>query len=80
VRPHLKIKSWVQWCASVIPVTAGNKIGGLQCRPAKITRAKRAGGVAQVVEYLLSKCEALSSNPSTEKKKKKEKEKALGLS
>jgi hypothetical protein len=31
----------------------------------KITRAKRtrAGGVAQVVELLLCKCEALSSNP-----------------
>jgi hypothetical protein len=27
----------------------------------------RAGGVAQVVEHLLSKCEALSSNPSTTK-------------
>jgi hypothetical protein len=28
------------------------------------------GRVAQVVVYLLSKCEALSSNPSTEKKGK----------
>jgi hypothetical protein len=32
---------------------------------------KRAGGVAQVVELLPSKCEALSSNPNTAKKKKK---------
>jgi hypothetical protein len=32
------------------------------------------GGLeAQVVEYLPSKCEALSSNPSTTKKKKKKK-------
>jgi hypothetical protein len=35
---------------------------------------KRAGGVAQVIECLPSKCEALSSNPSTEKKKKKGRE------
>jgi hypothetical protein len=37
---------------------------------------KRIDGVAQVVEYLFSKCEALSSNPSTvlppPKKEKKE--------
>jgi hypothetical protein len=32
---------------------------------------QEAGGVAQVVEYLSSKCEALSSNTSTTKKKKK---------
>jgi hypothetical protein len=31
----------------------------------------RAGGVVQVVECLLSKCKALSSNPSTEKKNRK---------
>jgi hypothetical protein len=31
----------------------------------------RATGVAQVAEQLCSKCEALSSNPSTAKKKKK---------
>jgi hypothetical protein len=30
----------------------------------------RASGVAQVVEHLPSKCEALNSIPSTEKKKK----------
>jgi hypothetical protein len=32
---------------------------------------KGAGGVAQVVECLPSKCKALSSNHSTSKKKKK---------
>jgi hypothetical protein len=32
---------------------------------------KRAGGVAQVIEWLSSKCETLSSNPTTAKKKKK---------
>jgi hypothetical protein len=30
----------------------------------KITKAKRAGDLAQVIEYLLSKYKALSSNPS----------------
>jgi hypothetical protein len=33
----------------------------------------RAGSMAQMVEYLPSKCEALSSNHSTIKKKKKRK-------
>jgi hypothetical protein len=37
----------------------------------KITRAKWIGGVAQAVENLLCKWEALSSNPSAQKKKKK---------
>jgi hypothetical protein len=32
-------------------------------------RRRRAGRVAQVVEHLLSKCEALSSNPSSMKNK-----------
>jgi hypothetical protein len=35
----------------------------------------RAGGIAEVVEGVYSKHEALSSNPSTEKKKKEEEEK-----
>jgi hypothetical protein len=34
----------------------------------KITKAKRAEGVAQAVEHWLCKCEALSSNSSTTKK------------
>jgi hypothetical protein len=43
----------------------------------KITRARWTGGVAQVVECLLCKCEALSLNPvppqrRKEKKRKKE--------
>jgi hypothetical protein len=29
----------------------------------KITKAERAGRVAQVIEYLLSKCKTLSSTP-----------------
>jgi hypothetical protein len=35
----------------------------------KIPNIKKAGGVAQVVEHLSSKCEALSSNSNTEEKK-----------
>jgi hypothetical protein len=42
----------------------------------KITRANWTGGVAQSVEYLLCKCEALSSNASPTKKNKKKKRKA----
>jgi hypothetical protein len=34
----------------------------------KTTRAKTAGGMAQVVEHLPSMCKALSSNPRTAKK------------
>jgi hypothetical protein len=37
----------------------------------KTQHKKRAGGGAQVVECLSSKCEALSSNFSTAKKKRK---------
>jgi hypothetical protein len=36
----------------------------------KTTKAKWTGVVAQAVEHLLCKCEALSSNPSPIKKKK----------
>jgi hypothetical protein len=39
----------------------------------KITRAKWSGDVAQAIEHLLCKCEALSSNHSPTKKKKKKK-------
>jgi hypothetical protein len=39
----------------------------------KIARVKRTGRVAQVVEHLPSKCEALNSNPSTAKRKKERK-------
>jgi hypothetical protein len=35
----------------------------------KITKAKRTGGVAQVVEYLPRKNKVLSSNHNTAKKK-----------
>jgi hypothetical protein len=38
--------------------------------PQNKTRAKWTGGVAKVVEHLLCKCEALSSNPSPTEVKK----------
>jgi hypothetical protein len=40
----------------------------------KITTAKRAGGMAQVVECPPCKCEALSSNSSTEKERERARE------
>jgi hypothetical protein len=43
----------------------------LETLPGKITKAKRSGGVTQVVEPLPSKREALSLNPMLERKKKK---------
>jgi hypothetical protein len=38
----------------------------------KITREKWTGGMVQVVEHLLCKCKALSSNPTPAKNKKVE--------
>jgi hypothetical protein len=43
-------------------------VGKKQDAISKITLAKRAEGVAQVVEYLCCKCKALSSNTSDKKK------------
>jgi hypothetical protein len=38
----------------------------------KITKAKRAGGIAHMEEHLpRSKCKVLSSNPTTQKRKEK---------
>jgi hypothetical protein len=54
------------------------RLGGLQSQDgtgkkqdsiSKITRAKSAGGMAEVVEHLSSKCKTLSSNSSTTKNK-----------
>jgi hypothetical protein len=69
-----------------IPPTKGNKNRRITVQASlrkkerlpKLTRAKRAGGVAQAVNHLLSKCKALSLNPSIfphPKKGKKEKRK-----
>jgi hypothetical protein len=43
----------------------------LQTLPEKLTKAKRAGGMVQVVQHLPCKCEALSSNPNIPKQKQK---------
>jgi hypothetical protein len=51
----------------MIMVQAG--LGKRQALTSKITKAKRAGGMAQVIEYLPSKHKTLNSNPSTQKKK-----------
>jgi hypothetical protein len=42
-------------------------LGKKQDSISKITKAKRIGGMAQVVESLSSNCESLSSNYSTAK-------------
>jgi hypothetical protein len=52
---------------SVIPATEGSPAWAKSKTISKITRAKRAGGLAQEVECLPSKCKALISNPSTAK-------------
>jgi hypothetical protein len=41
----------------------------------KSNYGKRPGGVTEVVELLPSKCEALSSSPSTDKNKKRKERK-----
>jgi hypothetical protein len=40
-------------------------------QPSKYITSLMGWGMAQVVDHLPSKCEALNSNPSTTKKKKK---------
>jgi hypothetical protein len=71
----------VQWLTPIVLATWDIAIGRIevqaQCEQivfetpiSKIARTKWTGSVAQVVEYLLCKHEALSLNPSREKKKK----------
>jgi hypothetical protein len=60
---------------AVIPATGkvencGPGLPGHKCKTLfEKKKAKRASGVAQVVENLPSKCKALSSNPSSAKRK-----------
>jgi hypothetical protein len=74
----------LQWLTPVIPATQEAEMRrimvGSQPRkivaklnPKKYSTQKRAGRVAQVIEDLPSKCEALSSNPTTRGGKKKQK-------
>jgi hypothetical protein len=79
---HLKflhVSSVYHRVHAIIPVTWEAKFrtaGKKQDPISKITRAKRAGAVAQVVECLPCNCEGLSSNLS-DKKKKKHKHKGI---
>jgi hypothetical protein len=70
----------------VIPENRKHTIGRFHFRPAwakiisKITRAKRTGGMVQVVENLPTKCKALSPYPSTDQKQTNKKiKKQAGL-
>jgi hypothetical protein len=69
-------EAWRQWLKPVILAISEAEIRKIeiQCQPGQIVletlsqkypTQKRAGGVAQVVECLPSKGEALSLNPST---------------
>jgi hypothetical protein len=77
-------KIYVQSGAPVVHACNPSNSGGryqedLRSKPArgnispeptlKIFNTKKADGMAQVIECLLSKCEAMSSNSSTTKKK-----------
>jgi hypothetical protein len=72
--------SWEWGCAPAIPATRGStkRRNAVQACPgikwdqtAKITKTKRAERVAQMVQHLHSKSEALSSTSSTVKKKRR---------
>jgi hypothetical protein len=54
MKPHLNRRIVIQACLSI-----------KQDPISKITNLKRTGGVAQVVENLPSKCEALNSTTNT---------------
>jgi hypothetical protein len=68
--------SWARWLTHVIPYV---RVQGWPWAKSfrlylKKTKAKMVEGMAQVVECLLNKCEALNSNPSTAKTIKNKKE------
>jgi hypothetical protein len=79
--PSQPIKSWVWWCMPVIlhmgSLNTRMVVQALQAYTQdhipKITKAKRPGGVAQVVQHLPSKYKALSLNPSTGENKQTKK-------
>jgi hypothetical protein len=58
------------WEAEIRRITVQSEPGQIVCKTLsrKTTIHKSTGRVAQVVKHLPSKCEALNSNPSTEKK------------
>jgi hypothetical protein len=61
------------WCTHIIPATWKVEVGESQAHLGKSVRtylkkqteSKRTGDMAQMIEYLLSKHEVLSSKPST---------------
>jgi hypothetical protein len=70
--------SWALWLTPIIPATwemenmriiVQIQPGQIICETpiSKITRVKWTGGLAQTIEHLLCKCEALSSNSSPSK-------------
>jgi hypothetical protein len=72
--PHLNRKKKLDVVAHACHPSYNRKYktGGSQSKLALTknkTRAKRAGGIVQVIEDLLSKCKALSSNHNTAKRK-----------
>jgi hypothetical protein len=75
-------KSQGRWLMPTILTTWDFKIASLAIsyrNPiSKISRAKWTGGVAQAVEYLFCKHEALGSNPRPTKKCKKDKRRLGG--
>jgi hypothetical protein len=74
VRPYLK-KNPSQKRAGRVTQGVGLEFKYWYCKKKKNSTPERAGRVVQVIECLpskLSKCEALSSSPSTAKKKKRE--------
>jgi hypothetical protein len=74
----LHINDWIWRYTAITSATVGKinrKIVVIQASlgksQAKISQAKRAGGVTQAAKNLPSKCKTLSSNTRTVKKKKK---------
>jgi hypothetical protein len=80
----MKTRSWVLVAYTCNPSYLGGRdqedhslkpAGVGETLSQKYPTQKRAGRVDQVVEYLPSKCDALSLSPSTTKKKKKKEKK-----
>jgi hypothetical protein len=78
------------WVMPIIPATQEAEIWRitvqgqlwqmiLETPISKIIRAKWTGGVAQLVECLLSKCKALNSNPSPTEGGERERERRMGF-
>jgi hypothetical protein len=80
VNSHTLDQAW--WYIPVIPTTQEAKTGGDPGQKISKTISKTklgAGSMTQVVEYLFSKCKALSSSSSTTKKQKTNKTPKLGM-